>query len=72
MPLLNLDRHVDVKPMHGCSSKREILIHCLDSYGIPCMSVFFLTGVRLYYLLLQVLSTKYGIHFVIANQLQSH
>ena len=33
MPMLNEKHHVDVRPKHHCSSKREILIQCLDDYG---------------------------------------
>ena len=33
MPLLDEECRVNVRPKHQCSSKREVPIDCLDSYG---------------------------------------
>lgn len=34
VPVQRDDRHVDIRPTHLCTSKREVLLQCIDEYDM--------------------------------------
>ena len=37
------DRHIDVRPQHQCTTKREVSIQCIDEFGKSIIIIFFIS-----------------------------